>query len=120
MGYTTSYWQKERWSRRVADMLTSYGLCWNPSLGTLDVKWRVGVESQPRKSIRYLPRSRCGGYGLFVFDRGPVAQLGARFHGMEEIRGESAACDCMNRFDNGGVKRCGPTRIAEPYLPHIR
>jgi hypothetical protein len=25
-------------------MLTSYGLCWNPSLGTWDVKWRVGVE----------------------------------------------------------------------------
>ena len=32
MGYTTSYWQKERWSRRVADMLTSYGL-WNPRRG---------------------------------------------------------------------------------------
>jgi hypothetical protein len=24
---------------------------------------------------------------LFVFDRGPVAQLGARFHGMEEVVG---------------------------------
>src|SRR6267154_2484671 len=31
MGYTTSYWQKERWSRRVADMLTSYELWWNAS-----------------------------------------------------------------------------------------
>src|SRR6266478_7497534 len=48
MGYTTSYWQKERWSRRVADMLTSYELCWNPSLDTWDVKWRVGVECQRR------------------------------------------------------------------------
>src|SRR5215469_12269886 len=46
MEFTTSYWQKEPWSRRVADMLTSYGLCWNPSLGTWDVKWRVGVECQ--------------------------------------------------------------------------
>src|ERR1700682_539447 len=77
MGYTTSYWQKERWSPRVADMLTSCGLCWNPSLGTWDVKWRVGVECQRRKRIRYLPRSRFGGRGLFVFNRGPVAQLGA-------------------------------------------
>src|SRR5215469_3957056 len=33
MGFTTSYWQKERWSRRAADTLTSYGRCWNPSLG---------------------------------------------------------------------------------------
>jgi hypothetical protein len=49
MGYTTSYWQKERWSRRVADMLTSYELCWNPSLGTWEVKWGVGVECQRRK-----------------------------------------------------------------------
>src|ERR1700732_2014019 len=87
MGYTTSYWQKERWSRRVADMLTSYELCWNPSLGTWDVKWRVGVECQWRKLIRYLPRSRFGGRGLFVFNRGPVAQLGALFHGMEEVVG---------------------------------
>jgi hypothetical protein len=30
-------------------MLTSYELCWNPSLGTWDVKWRVGVECQRRK-----------------------------------------------------------------------
>jgi len=33
----------ERWSRRVEDMLTSYELCWYHSLGTWDVKWRVGV-----------------------------------------------------------------------------
>jgi hypothetical protein len=68
-------------------MLTSYGLCWNPSLGTRDVKWRVGVECQRRKCIRYLPRSRFGGRGFFVFNCGPVAQLGARFHGMEEVVG---------------------------------
>jgi hypothetical protein len=27
------------------------------------------------------------GSGYFVFNRGPVAQLGARFHGMEEVVG---------------------------------
>src|SRR5882724_4303212 len=46
MGYTTSYWQKERWSRRAADTLISYGRCWNPSLGNWDVNWRVGVLSE--------------------------------------------------------------------------
>src|ERR1700691_4174998 len=58
MGYTTSYWQEERWSRRVADMLTSYGLCWNPSLGTWDVKWRVCFSSNGylgNNSIAFLP-----------------------------------------------------------------
>ena len=32
-------------------MLTSYGLCWNPSLGTWDLKWRVGVECQRRNCL---------------------------------------------------------------------
>jgi len=27
------------------------------------------------------------GFGVVVFNRGPVAQLGARFHGMEEVVG---------------------------------
>jgi hypothetical protein len=27
------------------------------------------------------------GFEIFVFNRGPVAQLGARFHGMEEVVG---------------------------------
>src|SRR5215469_3805067 len=39
MGFTTSYWQKERWSRRAADTLTGYGRCWNPSLGNWAVNW---------------------------------------------------------------------------------
>src|SRR5689334_19950670 len=46
MGFTTSYWQKERWSRRAADTLTSYGRCWNRSLGNWEVNWRVGVLSE--------------------------------------------------------------------------
>src|SRR6267378_5271229 len=41
------------------------------------------------KMNSYLPRSRFGGRGLFVFNRGPVAQLGARSHGMEEVVGRS-------------------------------
>src|SRR5882762_1887126 len=59
MGFTTSYWQKERWSRRAADTLTSYGLCWNPSLGTWDIKWPgscfwlIMVGSVPRKCSRF-------------------------------------------------------------------
>ena len=32
--HTGAYWQiRERWSHRAADTLTSYGRCWNPSLG---------------------------------------------------------------------------------------
>src|SRR5579859_996123 len=42
MGFTTSYWLEERWSRRVGDTLTSYGRCWNHSFGNWDVNWRVG------------------------------------------------------------------------------
>src|ERR1700729_1450290 len=56
MGFTTSYWQKERWSRRAADTLTSYGRCWNPSLGNWDVNWRVDAGCQ-RRALYYGRRS---------------------------------------------------------------
>src|SRR5712671_5673582 len=54
MGYTTSYWEKERWSRRAADTLTSYGRCWNPSLGNWDVNWprRRGTPAAKMSSGR--------------------------------------------------------------------
>src|SRR5580704_10222145 len=52
MGFTTSYWQKERWSRRAADTLTSYGRCWNPSLGNWDVNWRVGDQDCVRTAMK--------------------------------------------------------------------
>src|SRR5215467_8789811 len=59
MGYTTSYWQNERWSLPVADMLTSYGLCWNPSLGTGmqsgASEWNASVPRPLHLSV--LPRS---------------------------------------------------------------
>ena len=34
-----------------------------------------------------MPRSRSPGSGILSFKCGPVAQLGARFHGMEEVVG---------------------------------
>src|SRR5262245_53290129 len=51
MGFTTSYWQKERWSRRAADTLTSYGRCWNSSLGNREVNrrsaWNTSRQNYP-------------------------------------------------------------------------
>jgi hypothetical protein len=52
MGFTTSYWQKERWSRRAADTLTSYARCWNPSLGNWDANWRVGDQDCVRTAMK--------------------------------------------------------------------
>src|SRR5208282_5633830 len=52
MGFTTSYWQKERWSRRAADTLISYGRCWNPSLGNWDGNWRVGDQDCVRTAMK--------------------------------------------------------------------
>src|SRR5215472_6335347 len=66
MGFTTSYWQKEQWSRRAADMLTSYARCWNPSLGNWDVNWsefrsaqqpntqHQGKADRPHAMLRFL------------------------------------------------------------------
>jgi hypothetical protein len=34
-----------------------------------------------------LASTRFGGRGLLVFNRGPAPQLGARFHGMDEVVG---------------------------------
>jgi hypothetical protein len=58
----TAYWQKERWSRRVADMLTSYGLCWNPRRGHRvpapnGTNSTSGVASRAR---RYETATSCG------------------------------------------------------------
>src|SRR5580704_10391636 len=48
LGFMTSYWQKERWSRRAADTLTNYGRCWNPSLGN----WDVNLKAVPSRSCQ--------------------------------------------------------------------
>src|SRR5579859_682051 len=48
MGFTTSYWQKERWSHRAADTLTSCARCWNPRLGDCDLdEGRRTIEIPP-------------------------------------------------------------------------
>ncbi len=50
--------------------------------GRVDYPGNVG-ENEDRTSLD----PEFVGLGLFVFNRGPVAQLGARFHGMEEVVG---------------------------------
>src|SRR5437868_10381257 len=54
MGFTTSYWQKERWSHRAADTLTSYGRSWNPSLGNWNVNWSVCDQDCVRTAMKQL------------------------------------------------------------------
>ena len=39
------------------------------------------------KMMQHFPRSGTAFFGFFGIHRGPVAQLGARFHGMEEVVG---------------------------------
>jgi hypothetical protein len=64
-------------------MLTSYGLCWNPSLGTWDVKWRVGVECQLRKGMRCIKDS--GGHSRSPAS-GTRPQLGTHLeHGLTKL-----------------------------------
>jgi hypothetical protein len=60
-------------------MLTSYERCWNPSLGTWDVKWCVGVECQRRVEV-FL-------YGLFMDEELLCGK------GLEPEGGEIAAID---------------------------
>src|ERR1700678_2781960 len=43
MGFTTSYWLEERWSRRAADTLISYGRCSNPSFLPLPRYFGIGA-----------------------------------------------------------------------------
>src|SRR6266849_4782477 len=53
MGFTTSYWQKERWSRRAADTLTSYGRCWKPNPGNWGFKLACHLGMPAAKMIRF-------------------------------------------------------------------
>jgi hypothetical protein len=52
---------------------------------TIPVMWAKMIGVLP--SIPTCHPSRHVGLRLFGFNRGPVAQLGARFHGMEEVVG---------------------------------
>src|SRR5580692_5574490 len=79
MGFTTSYWQKERWSRRAADALTSYERCWNPSLGNWDVNWRVGDQDCVRTAMKNLFKpSRSAGQ--------TCTQIRKQFHGKRKLK----------------------------------
>src|ERR1700751_541932 len=95
MGYTTSYWQKERWSRRVADMHTSYGLCWNPSIGTWDVNgasaWNI-IRLNRCASAGSL--SQCGNASRLVVD---ISQT--------IVDGPTSEClTILHTFDNSSDK----------------
>jgi hypothetical protein len=70
MGFTTSYWQKERWSRRAADTLTSYELCWNPSLGNWMSPWNTSREDDPAavRLIQQHPVKKID-FGSFILQR---------------------------------------------------
>jgi hypothetical protein len=45
------------------------------------------------------------GFGFFIFNRGPVAQLGARFHGMEEVVGSipTRSTNSLNNLDRASA-----------------
>ena len=75
MGFTTSSWQKEQWSRRAGDTLTSYGRYWNPSLGN----WmQIGVSAwnAAAKMMRFHKRAQdCWLQKQFFLQRSFAAAL---------------------------------------------
>ena len=54
----------------------------NRRIARVDYPGNVGENESV---LPLIPTHRA--FGIFVFNRGPVAQLGARFHGMEEVVG---------------------------------
>ena len=60
------------------------------------------------KMIQHFPRSQLIGLGsCLCFNRGPVAQLGARFHGMEEVAGSIPARSTNLINGLGSIAACG-------------
>ena len=61
------------------------------------------------KMTQHFPRCRLVGLRLFVFNRGPVAQLGARFHGMEEVVGSipTRSTNSLNNLDGASARNHG-------------
>jgi hypothetical protein len=55
------------------------------------------------------------GFRLFVFNRGPVAQLGARFHGMEEVVG-SIPTRSTNSPNNSDWASVGTTALVSLFV----
>jgi hypothetical protein len=61
------------------------------------------------KMIQHFPRSRLVGLRHFCRNRGPVAQLGARFHGMEEVVGSipTRSTKSLNNLDGASARKPG-------------
>ena len=74
--------------------------------------------------MQYFPRSRFVELQLFVFKRGPVAQLGARFHGMEEVAGSiparSTNLNQLNQRKLGNLYLVNPAADARSALSLVR
>src|SRR5215467_10533752 len=114
MGFTTSYWQKERWSRRAADTLTSYGRCWNSSLGNREVNrrsaWNTSRQNYPSLlcSIEFSLKRR-------VVERHPSANVlgGATLKLTRKKRRWTIRVKSMFRRL---LKRCGELRLRAALL----
>ena len=81
----------------------------NPRALTIPVMWAKMSAVLPSKPIRRA--------SAFRFNRGPVAQLGARFHGMEEVAGSIPArsTNLLNQLD---IQESGSARI-RPILQRL-
>jgi hypothetical protein len=69
------------------------------SIAVVDYTRDVGENDGALPSIRFV------GLRPFCFNRGPVAQLGARFHGMEEVVGSipTRSTKSLNNLDGTGA-----------------
>src|SRR5271163_3570805 len=74
----------------------------NPRALTIPVMWAKMIPV-----LHSIPIRR--GFGFFVFNRGPVAQLGARFHGMEEVVGSipTRSTNSLNNLEGETAFRNG-------------
>jgi hypothetical protein len=85
---------------------------------TIPVMWAKMIAALPSIPIHWAQ--------LFVFNRGPVAQLGARFHGMEEVAGSIPArsTNLLNQLDKpeswGACIRSTPQRTSASALSLVR
>jgi hypothetical protein len=64
----------------------------------------LGMWAKMNRVLPSIPTCRAL---AFVFNRGPVAQLGARFHGMEEVAGSIPARSTNLINGLGSIAACG-------------